>query len=318
MKEETKDYLLSGSLLLAGVIWGLGFIAVEYALIAGVMPSVINAVRFSVAAVFVCLVFWKQIRTLTLSEFKKGVIPGLFMMGGFLLQGTSQSFTTPSNVAFITALYIVFVPIFSKIVLKHKVGLQRILAAVITFAGIGILSLGSIETGTFGIGEILAFCGAVVFAMHFISLERPSREVSPVKLTFIQMFVAAIALWIYAIVFDFESLQNISEINVPMATIAILYLGTFSSFGAYLIQTNAQKHVSASKTAILMSTECPLGSTFSVMFGFDTFTFYLLIGGIITMVGVLMTEVKIYWFDKAERKLRQKLNMKEADGLTEE
>lgn len=318
MKQKTKEYLLSGSLLLAGVIWGLGFIAVEYALIAGVMPSVINAVRFSVAAVFVCLVFWKQIRTLTLAEFKKGIVPGLFMMGGFLLQGTSQSFTTPSNVAFITALYIVFVPFFSKIVLKHKVGLQRILAAFITFAGIGILSLGSIETGTFGIGEILAFLGAVVFAMHFISLERPSRAVSPVKLTFIQMFVAAVALWIYAIVFDFESLQNISEINMPMALIAILYLGTFSSFGAYLIQTNAQKHVSASKTAILMSTECPLGSTFSVLFGFDTFTLYLLAGGAITMIGVLMTEVKIYWFDKAEKRLLKKLGVKERSDLTEE
>ncbi|MFI3168224.1 MAG: DMT family transporter [Bacillota bacterium] len=303
MTDKTKDILLSLSLLLAGVIWGMGFIAVEYALRSGVSPAIINAIRFSVAGIFVAVVFRKQIATLTLHEFKLGIIPGLFMMGGFLLQATSQSFTNPSNVAFITALYIIFVPIFSKIVLKHRIGLQRIIAAIITFAGIGILSLGSIETGTFGVGEILAFFGAVVFAMHFISLEKPSRAVSPVKLTFVQMAVASVAFWIYALVADFDSFAKLSEVDLPMAVISILYLGTFSSFGAYLIQTNAQKHVSASKTAILMSTECPLGSTFSVWFGFDTFTIYLLVGGAVTMVGVVLTEVRLGMFDKVERKV---------------
>ncbi len=303
MTDKTKDLLLSGSLLLAGVIWGMGFIAVEFALRSGVSPAIINAIRFSVAGLFVAIFFRKQISTLTIAEFKMGVIPGLFMMGGFLLQATSQTFTNPSNVAFITALYIIFVPIFSKIVLKHRIGLQRIIAAVITFVGIGVLSLGSIEMGTFGIGEVLAFFGAVVFAMHFISLERPSRAVSPVKLTFVQMAVAAVAFWIYALVADFSSFAKLADVDLPMAVISILYLGTFSSFGAYLIQTNAQKHVSASKTAILMSTECPLGSTFSVMFGFDTFTLYLLVGGAVTMVGVLLTEVRLAWFDKVERKI---------------
>lgn len=303
MTNKLRDNLLSLSLLLAGVIWGMGFIAVEFALRSGVSPSIINAVRFSVAGLFVLLAFWKQIRTLSLEEFKKGVVPGLFMMGGFLLQATSQTYTNPSNVAFITALYIIFVPILSKIILKHRIGLQRIIAAIITFAGIGVLSLGSIETGSFGLGEILAFFGALVFAMHFISLEKPSRAVSPVKLTFVQMIVAAAAFWVYALVVDFQSFATLSEVDLPMAAISILYLGTFSSFGAYLIQTNAQKHVSASKTAILMSTECPLGSTFSVMFGFDTFTMYLLVGGAVTMVGVLMTEVRLGGFDRMERRL---------------
>ncbi len=311
MTDRLKNNLVSLSLLFAGLIWGFAFVAVEFALRSGVSPALVNAVRFTVAGLFVCVCFWKQVRTLTFAELKMGILPGLFMMGGFLLQSTSQTFTNPSNVAFITAMYIIFVPIFSKIVLKHAIGLQRIIAAVITFLGIGVLSLGSIETGTFGLGEILAFACAVVFAMHFISLERPSRVISPIKLTFLQMAVAAIAFWIYAAAIDPQGFVALSSVDWKIAVPAVLYLGIFSSFGAYLIQTNAQKHVSASKTAILMSTECPLGSAFSVAFGFADFTFYLLIGGAITMVGVILTEVKLYFFDRIERKIFKKEPMGE-------
>ncbi len=310
MTNKLRDNLLSASLLLAGVIWGLGFIGVEFALRSGLSPALINALRFSLAGVFVLVFFFKEIRTLTFAEFKMGILPGLFMMGGFLLQATSQTFTSPSNVAFFTALYIIFVPYLSKLIFKSKIGFQRIVSAILTFIGIGVLSLGSMETGSFGIGEILATVGAFVFAMHFISLEKPSKAMSPIKLTFMQMFVASIGFWAYALIFDFQGVQNITSVDMKMAVLAIGYLGIFSSFGAYIIQTNAQKYVSPSKAAILMSTECPLGSTFSVMFGFDTFTLYLLIGGAITTVGVILTEVRIKWFEKADITVKKVLGMK--------
>ncbi len=100
------------------------------------------------------------------------------------------------------------------------------------------------------------------------------------------MFTAAVCS-LLVLPFDWVSLKSI---NWEMGAPAILYLLLFSSCVAYFLQTYAQRHTSASRTAILLSLEALFGSLLSVVFGFETFSVRLILGGLIIFTAILLVE----------------------------
>ena len=277
------------TLVLVAIIWGSGFIAMEYALEANMSPLLIMALRFTIASLILLVANLKELKLIKKSEWIKGSIAGFFLFTGFYLQTLGQSMTTISNSAFITATNVIMVPFVVWIMIKKKPALKIVLLACMTFLGIVILTISPEQGLSLNIGDLLILLCAVGFACHIAYLEIAVRDSDPKRIAFIQITVAAILSNIGFIAFDTNS---VSKANFAIGMPAVIYLGVFSTCLCFFLQTSAQKRTSASKAGIIMSTEGFFGTLFSILLGMEPLTAKILIGGMLILSAVILTEVK--------------------------
>ncbi|MEG2002899.1 MAG: DMT family transporter [Clostridia bacterium] len=288
MISKKKENLLSLSLLFVGLIWGFGFIAVQLAMDAGMSPITNNLLRFGMATILTMIVFRKDVFAIKFADLKIGFFPSVMLALGFFLQNTGMKMTTPGNSALITGSYIVLVPFISFLITKVRPNRNAFIAALVTFAGIAILSLPSFSVGKFRVGDLLVFLSAIAFAMHFIFLDKALKKVNSNKMTFIQvMFTTAL----FAIMFVCFDTKNFAGIDWKKAILPVLFSGIFSSFLAYCLQTYAQKYISATKVAILMASESLFGAVLSIALGFEPLTVNFFIGGIVAFGGIILAQI---------------------------
>lgn len=292
-----KNFQLNAdlTLVLVAIIWGSGFIGMQYALDANMSPLLIMALRFTIASFILFAVTFKELKLISKSEWVKGSIAGVFLFTGFYLQTIGQSMTTVSNSAFITATNVIMVPFVVWIMVGKKPALKIVLLACMTFLGVVILTVSLSQGLKFNLGDFFVFLCAIAFACHIAYLEIAVKSSSPKRITFIQITVAAILSNIGFAVFDIDS---VAKANFAIGLPAVLYLGVFSTCLCFFLQTSAQKRTSASKAGIIMSTEGFFGTLFSILLGLEPLTAKILIGGILILTAVILTEVK---FDKSQR-----------------
>jgi drug/metabolite transporter (DMT)-like permease len=148
-------------LLLVAIIWGVGFIATEYAIDANLHPLQIMAGRFSIAALFLLLFVKNNIRKINRGQWLKGSIAGTFLFLGFFFQTLGQSMTTVSNSAFLTATNVVFVPFIAWLMTKQRPKTKVFFLAALTFIGIAVLTVDTMNIGSLNIGDFYVFLCAI-------------------------------------------------------------------------------------------------------------------------------------------------------------
>jgi len=286
-----KKYIMNPDLMLAlvAVIWGTGFIAVEYAINAGMSAALILAIRFTVAAVVLFVVIAKDIKHITKLEWIKGSVAGVLLFLGFYLQTIGQTLTTVSNSAFITTTNVIMVPFVVWIIARKKPSLKIVLLAILTFIGVTVLtwSPGGVS---FNVGDIYILFCAVAFACHIAYLELAVKGHSPLRITFIQISVAAILSLLGLIG---SSPESFAQVDYSQGLPAVIFLGFFSTCLCFFMQTSAQKRTSAAKAGIIMSTEGFFGTLFAILLGIEPLTTRIVIGGIIIITAVILTEVPL-------------------------
>lgn len=287
--KTNKKMLADAGLLLTAVIWGTGFSATQYAIDSGMSSAAILLIRFAVAALALGGVCYSQVVTITRKEWMYGALSGVFLFLGFFFQTEGQGRTTPSNCAFITTTNVLMVPFIVWAVMRKKPGIKNILLPILTVAG--IFTLGYDGNGfSFTTGDLLALACAFFFACHIASLDYTSRKVEARKLTFIQMVTAMSLSLIYYLAAD---RQPITSGMLSTGALPVLYLGLFSTCLCFFLQTAAQKHTNATKTAIFLSMEGVFGSLFSVLLQLEPLRWTLIVGGSIIFLSVVLTEVQL-------------------------
>lgn len=286
MKNRTNLWVTLG-LLVVAVIWGSGFIATQIAIDEGLSAPFIMFVRFTTASLVLGLTFRKDIKKMGKRDFKMGLVAGVFLFLGFILQTIGLAFTTPSSNAFITATSVVMVPFFSWIAFKQAPEKKAFVAAIICLMGIGIIAFSSGGGLKLGVGDGFTLLCAIAFAIHTVSMGQFAPRMNSNILTFLQITTGAVLSFFMFMLVDrdftaFESLKGLG---------AVVYLGVFSTCIAYSIQTVCQRFASPTKVSIIVSTEALVGSLFSVMLGFEPFTRFLLIGGLAIIVAMLIIEI---------------------------
>jgi drug/metabolite transporter (DMT)-like permease len=277
-------------LLLVAIIWGVGFIATEYAIDSHLHPFQIMAGRFSIAALFLLLFVKTDLKGIHKSQWLKGSIAGSFLFLGFFFQTLGQSMTTVSNSAFLTATNVVFVPFIAWLMTKQRPKTKVFFLAALTFVGIAVLTVDTINIGTLNIGDFYVFLCAIAFASHIAYISIAVKDNNPIQMTLIQMLAAAVLSIAGVLV---VRPANLSEIHVSYALPAVLFFGLFSTCLCFLLQTSAQKRTASGKAAIILSTESLFGTIFSVIIGFESLTAKIVIGGLIIFTSVTLMEVKI-------------------------
>lgn len=277
------------TLFIVAIIWGSGFIAMEYALNANMSPLLIMALRFSIAALILLTATFKELKLISWAEWIKGSIAGIFLFLGFYLQTFGQSMTTVSNSAFITTTNVIMVPFVVWLMTKKKPKLKIILLAFITFLGVAILTVSPSQGFKLNNGDLLILLCAIAFACHISYLEIAVSDNNPKRIAFIQITVAAILSITSFIAFDIDS---IAQANFAIGLPSIIYLGVFNTCLCFFMQTSAQKRTSASKAGIILSTEGFFGTLFSILLGLEPLTAKIVIGGILILTAAILTEVK--------------------------
>ena len=286
-KSETNADIM---LVIVAIIWGCGFIGVEIALDANMSAFLIMAFRFSIAAIVLLIVTFKKIKTIKKSEWIKGSIAGVFLFTGFYLQTIGQNLTTISNSAFITATYVIMVPFIAWIIAKQKPSRKIVVLAFAVLVGVGVLTISPSQGFKLNIGDLLVLLSAMAFACHVAYVELAVSSSSPQIITFIQISVAGLLSLIGLFLFDSSA---IAVANYGVGLPAVLFLGLFSTCLCFFMQTSAQKRTSAAKVGIILSTEGFFGTLFSIVLGLEPLTMKIIVGGIIIITAVILTEVKI-------------------------
>lgn len=184
-----------------------------------------------------------------------GIACGLLLFAASSLQQIGIQYTTAGKAGFITAFYIVIVPVLG-IFLKKKTGWKVWAAVVIALAGLYFLCM--TEKFTVGKGDVLIFACALVFSVHILVIDHFSPKVDGVKMSCIQFFVCGIASLPF--MFLLETPRAGAMLNGWMP---LLYAGVLSCGVAYTLQIIGQKNVDPAIASLILSLE----SCFSVLAG---------------------------------------------------
>ncbi|RLD13540.1 MAG: EamA/RhaT family transporter, partial [Caldiserica bacterium] len=157
-----KDTL---SLIVATILWGITFVVVKKG-VEAYHPVSFLFLRFSITFLVLTVFMALTKRKIKNEIFVKGLILGIFLFFGYILQTVGLKYTTPSKSAFLTSLFVLFTPFISFFILKTKIKFRTVLAVILASAGIYLMFGLSIDT--INIGDILTILCAVSWAFHIV------------------------------------------------------------------------------------------------------------------------------------------------------
>lgn len=255
-------------LLITAIIWGIAFVAqsvgMDY-----IGPFTFNFVRNIIGGLVLipCIWFLNKLKTKENPVAKEenkldrktlligGICCGIALCLASNMQQIGIQYTTVGKAGFITALYIIIVPIMG-IALKKKCGIQVWISVVIALAGFYLLSIK--EGFRLEAADAYLLCSAVLFSIHILVIDYFSPKTDGVKMSCIQFFVCGLLSVVPMFVFENPQISDILKSAGP-----ILYAGVLSSGVAYTLQIVGQKNVNPAIASLILSLE----STFSVLAG---------------------------------------------------
>jgi drug/metabolite transporter (DMT)-like permease len=253
-------------LFLAAVIWGAAFVAQAVGM-EHIGPYTFNAARSLVGGVALLpvIAIFDRFKSPERRQEEKanrktlllgGISCGVALCVASNLQQVGIQYTTVGKAGFITALYIVIVPILGIFVHK-KVGAKLWVSVVIAIFGLYLLCMsGSLSLGK---GDLLVLLCAVAFSIHILVIDHFSPKVDGVKLSCIQFFVAGVLSLVPMLASEGVPAAH----DVILSWAPILYAGVLSSGVAYTLQIVGQKGVNPTVASLVLSLE----SVFSVLSG---------------------------------------------------
>lgn len=262
MQKQTRGSIL---LLLCAMIWGAAFVAqsegMQY-----IEPFTMGATRFFLAGLVLLPVIavldrkgWSQNRPVTFAEKKKqlfaGVICGVLLFVATSLQQFGLLDTTVGKSGFVTALYLVFVPI-TGIFTGNRPGLKVWLCAAIALIGMYLLCVtdGLSISG----GDLLTLGCAVMFTLHICYISAVSPQVDCVRMSCVQFFTCSALSAVCMLLFETPTLSGLASCWLP-----IVYAGVCSGGLGYTFQIVGERDVPPTLASLLMSLE----SVFAALFG---------------------------------------------------
>ncbi|MFO0706178.1 MAG: DMT family transporter [Nitrospira sp.] len=232
------------ALLLTTLIWGATFPATKAAL-EQIPPLSFLFLRFTFGALLVGLGLLVMVRQLSMDRavLRAGAVATGWLFLGYVLQTVGLGYTTASNSAFITALYVVFVPL-----ILRRFGGKSWLAAGIATVGLWCLVR---PTTAVNFGDLLTLGCAVAFAAHIACLERYTRELDATSLFAWQM-IAMSGLMLFAMLWERPSAGAFAPTSV--LAIGLVVTGGLATL-AFAVQMWAQQLIPAQQVALVFALE---------------------------------------------------------------
>lgn len=297
MSTQLRHSLL---LLLTALIWGVAFVAqsvgMDY-----VGPFTFTASRSLIGAVVLLPVIWFRTRkeTAVRTEQKRpevykhkkrillvgGIVCGVFLCIATNLQQIGLQYSTVGKSGFVTAMYIVLVPILG-IFLRKGIDIRKVISVVLAVCGLYLLCM---TGGNFSIGkgDIFTILCALAFSLQILSVDHFAPKVDCVKLASLQFLVCGICSCVPMLLFEHPHFAQLAAAWMP-----ILYAGILSNGVAYTLQIVAQKGLNPTVASLIMSLE----SVISVLAGWiilhQTLTKRELVGCVFMFAAIIIVQLK--------------------------
>lgn len=279
-----KEVLSILALLGLTLIWGSTFIMVKWA-VESLDVYYFLFLRFFVAFVFLFVLFFKKLIRIDRETLRSAFILSIFLFISFAAQTEGLRFTTASNSALITGLYLVLVPFFSAVFFKTEQNILSIIGAVTSLIGLFLLTNYS-PTG-FNLGDGITLICSIGFSWQIIltgkySVRHNAIVLVAAQLFFVSLFAGSVAAYKHAFTLDFTA--------IALVTIAVTAI--LATVVAFVVQTIAQRFIDPTRAGIIFGLEAAFGVIFACAFGGETLTMISLIGAFLMFTGMITSEIR--------------------------
>jgi drug/metabolite transporter (DMT)-like permease len=279
---ERRTALLATAVLLGiTACWGSTFFLIHDLL--DRVPAVdFLAVRFSIAAVLLLVVAPRAVLRLSPTARKQAVVLGCLYGVAQILQTAGLAHTPASVSGFITGMYVVATPLFAAVLLRNRITGMTWAAVALAFGGLAVLTLDGLSIGY---GEALTFVAAMLYALHIVGLGAWSNARDALGMSILQVVMVAVICLVASAPGGIVLPDNRQD------WLSVVYMAVFPAALALLGQTWAQAHLSATRTAIVMSMEPVFAAFFAVLLGGESLTSRMLFGGTLVLTAMLLVEL---------------------------
>ena len=238
-------------LLITAIIWGSSFVAQEIGM-KSIDAFTFTGIRTTLGAIFLLPIVLILNKGLDLR--KNTLVSGLVLGVVFSVAQNFQQFafyySTSGKIAFITAFYMFFVPLFS-VFLGKKIKLLTWLSILMGLVGLFFLCINPSDLTSINLGDLLALACAVFYAVQIMMIDRfLEKDINGVQLSFMQFAVAAVISIAAMFIFEHPVMADIKA-----AAPSLLYSGIMSCGIAYTFQIVGQKHANPVVASLLMCME---------------------------------------------------------------
>jgi len=267
--KKTEKLAVNGMLLSTSMLWGSAYSYRKIALL--YMGSFFfNAWRFFLAFLILVVAYiiadafrrWRGEESSYAPvrwQIEKGFIIGIVLSFGVNVQQLGLITSDAGKCGFITSLYIFFTPMLAKLIFKKQIPVKIWFGASIAVAGLFCISWGS--DFKIVVGDALFVATALFYAMHLILLGMWCGKSSPILLVCVQALTCCVMSAGLSLVFESgNSMENLMSAIWP-----VIYTGVFTIALSNIIHAAAQKKVSPSLAAIILSFESVFGALFAAL-----------------------------------------------------
>lgn len=294
-----KNKSLFGSiiLLITSIIWGVAFVFQRTGM-DSIEPITFNAVRMGAGATFViiiCIVKDILARKKTASNTENNKISikstilgglgcGLFLSAASIVQQIGLVYTSAGKAGFITAMYMLFVPIINLVLFKKRGTARLWVAVALGIAGTYLLCVK--EDFSFTEGDILILACALLFSGHILWCDKFAPQSDPLKFSAIQFVTATLISTVFAFALETPTIEKIISAAIP-----ILYCGVVSGGIGYTLQIIGQRHTDPTAASIIMSLEAVFAAIAGALMLNEKMSINEFIGCIIMFAAIILIQI---------------------------
>lgn len=277
-----KMKLAPWALLSVAMAWGLSFVIMKDAI---QKQSVNNFLftRFAVATVVMLIIRPQVIKFMNRDLLLRAGASGVFLGSGYIFQTLGLARTGAAITGFVTGLYIVLTPLFASVILRQRVSRFTWSCIAMGTVGLGVLS---IHGWSVGLGELLTFISAILFALHIIALSKWSPGRDTYAMTVVQLGMCAVVAGFASIPGGYAPPPDAGVWSV------VIFTAVFATAIAFIIQTWSQAHMSPVKVAVILTMEVVFAALFAIIFGGESLNLQSSIGGVMVVTAMYLIVIK--------------------------
>ncbi len=240
------------------------------------------AVRFAIAALALLAVAWGHVRRLSRADLRFGLLLGFVYGVAQVVQTLGLERTSASISGFVTGMYVVATPILGAAILRQRIAAPVWAAVTLSAGGLAFLSLNGFAVSP---GVALVFASAMLYAVHILGLGQWSNAANAFGLSVVQLLVIAAVCTLASVP------NGIQTPRTAGGWLSLVYMALVAGALALVLQTWAQAHLAPTRAAIIMTMEPVFAAFFAVLFGGETLTTRMLIGGGLVVSAMYLVEL---------------------------
>ncbi len=283
MTDRVRRYGIELALIAVAAVWGGTFVMVKDAVARYPFYGFLGW-RFAIAVIAFLVMFPRTLGRFRPGTLRAGLLAGAFLTAGYVFQTWGLKDTSPSKAAFITGMFVVITPLLQFVVLRRAPRLVALGGVAAAVAGLWLLS--GAGTGGWSVGDTRVLLCAIAYSAHMIVLGGIGRHHDARALTLVQLVVTAVACGAISAVVERPPLPSASTVWT-----ALLVTGVLASAVAFAVQTYAQRHLSPTRTALILIMEPVFGGVFGYFLAGDRLGVRGWVGAGLIFTGMALSEV---------------------------